>query len=1449
MEFITDPESLGSLQPFDTETLGAPDPWDEPWGLTRGFEVGGMSEEEAAQSVTQSRDGLRYGPGQASQTIGDKWGVDLATEQGARTAWLGETKEYLKHYNGDGRLAAMAWVAGVPAVDRYLKNGSDPDVGPITLKRGEDVGPSLTRAWQLAQAGGAPAAAAGPQFITDPESLSSLQPKKQHGFFGKLKQAAYSGLDTTSDAVAMIFGVTGLIGPKAMAEWIKDPGLADPDYFLPGYEKFERDFNDRWNAEDYVGAAGVVWDNIGKMPEIIAQSLGTSALPLGAAVAGAVATIPTGVGAVGGAMAGLGSGSAIVEGGAMLLEEFHKHGIDVKDEAQLADALSNEALMAEIKEKAVKAGAIVGAVDAFTLGLAGKTIQAFGGKGLIRKALVGAGEAGVQMAGGAGGEALKQVATEGGVTNPHQVFIEAAAELGMVVPEVAIATAARGGRAALTRKQAPGEEPPEDGAPPSAPPPEDEAPVDTVVSEAVDGAEDSAAAAAKVSGLNQTAEALAETGAPAAAEAPAPGGAVLTEQPDEPGIGQAPVEDGVPAPAGQTTAQGFGITIETPKGGVRRSKEGAEIEWEVRDFPTDYGYIEGTVAGENEPLDVFLGPQKDTAPNVLVIDQINPHTGAFDELKVMFGYDDLAQAKQDYVHAFSDASGAARIGAATPLTVEQFREFVRVGDMTKPLAYQGPTTQSGAPSLAAASAPAVPTPSMGGGGRATPEALQQALRAAQGVTPEAEAGDVETIIEPDAAQQRQRVWRSPQDVLRTVAEKGLRDTGGHNLTEGRGAQVFVPGKGMLIREGGLSVDEMGEVLFEEGFFSERPTEADVLEMLDRALAGEEIYSDRDIGEVQARQAQAQAADDKAVLRAAIGEVRRVAEENNMVLTEEEIVEIASEVAGSNTDPLDAISDHQERAAYEDTGAPIPDVTEPGETQASRAAEQGVPFEGAEVAAGPAAGDLAAREQPGESGGSPGTPTPGTPEWQAEWGRAIAAGDQEAIERLVAQTSASVAGTGATVEEAAEPPTEIVETVDGPREQMVIPGVEPIVPAVQPEQTNLELEPDLLSAAVPTSGGRTEIDQPRPSDLEPAADLGPRADAAIEKLRAVEGENAAEAQEIAAEVEAAMRTPGSLTATEADIRDVERTAARLSGERAAEEIVVTEETRRRMDEATESAKQQREGTAAPVEAVLSDNSYTARVVFGEDAGRYTLGGEEYVPAELKAGLNELEIAVAELAALYGLPTIHEANAATAPKQVMWAKQQLSGLGGMMSRLASFLYRQNRGFKNAQGLGTRDKEIAEVEARLRDTAGNVAGWTQEREEALQAPAPVATVPTFEDFSAALPKDEDGNPDFEDAGSDAFYRTLGRETAVWAELSDAEKVAVVEEAKTLVEEEIAARARQRDDDGVPRARLADSDITVEYETETGEVHEGRVNAQEELTRAQERVRLLSELAGCLK
>ncbi len=46
----------------------------------------------------------------------------------------------------------------------------------------------------------------------------------------------------------------------------------------------------------------------------------------------------------------------------------------------------------------------------------------------------------------------------------------------------------------------------------------------------------------------------------------------------------------------------------------------------------------------------------------------------------------------------------------------------------------------------------------------------------------------------------------------------------------------------------------------------------------------------------------------------------------------------------------------------------------------------------------------------------------------------------------------------------------------------------------------------------------------------------------------------------------------------------------------------------------------------------------------------------------------------------------------------------------------------------------------------------------------------------------------------------------------------------------------------------RLADSDITVEYETETGEVHEGRVNAQEELTRAQERVRLLSELAGCL-
>lgn len=111
---------------------------------------------------------------------------------------------------------------------------------------------------------------------------------------------------------------------------------------------------------------------------------------------------------------------------------------------------------------------------------------------------------------------------------------------------------------------------------------------------------------------------------------------------------------------------------------------------------------------------------------------------------------------------------------------------------------------------------------------------------------------------------------APKDVLRTLAEAGgVRDDEGHALRKygrvtgatGKGrsgrdlGRVFVPGVGKLISSKGMSIDRAGELLYERGFFTDRPSVADVLELIDRAgNGGEKIYAPRDTptGEAGAR---------------------------------------------------------------------------------------------------------------------------------------------------------------------------------------------------------------------------------------------------------------------------------------------------------------------------------------------------------------------------------------------------------------------------------------------------------------------------------------------------------------------------------------------------------------------------------------------------------------------
>lgn len=164
------------------------------------------------------------------------------------------------------------------------------------------------------------------------------------------------------------------------------------------------------------------------------------------------------------------------------------------------------------------------------------------------------------------------------------------------------------------------------------------------------------------------------------------------------GAGQADVEAAAaqtnPAPSeaqkeagnyakGKVNIQGLEISIETPKGAIRSGTNKTGEPWQV-EMPTHYGYILGTKGKDKDHIDVYIGPQPE-AQNVFVVDQVDSETGKFDEHKVMLGYPDPGGALNDYHRAFSDNKGLTRIGAMKVMTIDEFKQWLKEGDTTKPL--------------------------------------------------------------------------------------------------------------------------------------------------------------------------------------------------------------------------------------------------------------------------------------------------------------------------------------------------------------------------------------------------------------------------------------------------------------------------------------------------------------------------------------------------------------------------------------------------------------------------------------------------------------------------------------------------------------------------------------------------------------------------------------------
>lgn len=137
---------------------------------------------------------------------------------------------------------------------------------------------------------------------------------------------------------------------------------------------------------------------------------------------------------------------------------------------------------------------------------------------------------------------------------------------------------------------------------------------------------------------------------------------------------------------GHVKIDGFDVTIENPKGSMRRGTDVDGKQWE-QEMHNTYGYILGTEGVDGDHIDVFLSDNPANG-DVFVVDQVNKD-GTFDEHKVMYGFASEEEARNAYLSNYED--GWTGLGAITRVSKEEFKKWVDSSHRkTKPFAeYKG----------------------------------------------------------------------------------------------------------------------------------------------------------------------------------------------------------------------------------------------------------------------------------------------------------------------------------------------------------------------------------------------------------------------------------------------------------------------------------------------------------------------------------------------------------------------------------------------------------------------------------------------------------------------------------------------------------------------------------------------------------------------------------------
>lgn len=127
---------------------------------------------------------------------------------------------------------------------------------------------------------------------------------------------------------------------------------------------------------------------------------------------------------------------------------------------------------------------------------------------------------------------------------------------------------------------------------------------------------------------------------------------------------------------GHVQVGAFDITIEQPQGCIRRGTDADGKQWESKMHNT-YGYFRGTEGVDGDHIDVFLSNDMDVwnGAQVFVVDQYNPD-GTFDEHKVMLGFNDASDAKNNYLANYEKGWENGRRIDITGVNLEDFEKWI-----------------------------------------------------------------------------------------------------------------------------------------------------------------------------------------------------------------------------------------------------------------------------------------------------------------------------------------------------------------------------------------------------------------------------------------------------------------------------------------------------------------------------------------------------------------------------------------------------------------------------------------------------------------------------------------------------------------------------------------------------------------------------------------------------